>query len=334
MRGVHILIAAVAGAVSSDALAQQTFELDETGQWALQETQAPTGHAAVMTEVRQRIAEGRPAIAYDIVHAWIETHEDENLPESPMAYRLRGDALTAMGKEYKALYDYEYVCRVFPQSEEMPIAVEREYDIALRYLGGLRMKFLGLRIEDATDVGVELLIRVHERMPGSEIGEQASIAVADHYFERRDMAWAVEAYDAYLRSYPQGPHRERALKRRVIGNLARYRGPQHDVTSLIDAKRQIIQLQRELPEEAEKLELDERMITMIDSAIADQTLESAKWRLKRGDDPAARFLLRKLIRTRPGTDAAAAAERMLIERGWAEAPEPEAADGGSEEGQG
>ena len=324
------LLSAVA--LAPRAAAQSTFKLDESGDWI--ETPAPSlgEDAATMNEVRRLIAEGRAGLAYDIVNDWIDRHEDQTVPQSPAAYRLRGDALTALGKEFKALFDYERVARAFPQSEEFPIAVEREFDIAMRYLEGLRVKLLGLRVEDATDIGIELLLRTHERMPGSELGERAAIAVADHYYDIRDMRWAVDAYDAYLASYPNGPNREKALKRRVIGNLARYRGAQYDATSLLDARRQIAQLQRELPLEAERLELDERMITMIDAALAAQTLEAANWRLKRGEPHAARFLLLRVIEQRPGADAAKEAERMLLERGWIQpstldAIAPEESDG-------
>lgn len=309
-----MVFAFTAGAVQG----QSTFRLDDEGEWV--ETPAPAEgeDAAVMSETRRLIAEGRAGLAFDVINDWIDRHEDQSLPESATAYRLRGDALVALGKEFKALYDYERVARQFPQSEEFPIAVEREFDVAMRYLEGLRIKILGLRIDDATDVGVELLLRTHERMPGSELGERAAIAVADHYYDRREMRWAVDAYDAYLSSYPNGPNRDKALKRRVIGNLARYRGAQYDATSLLDARRQIDQLQRELPLEAERLELDERMVAMIDAALAAQTLEAAMWRLKRQEPHAARYLMLRLIERRPGTDAAHEAARILVERGWAE----------------
>ena len=303
-------------ACAHTALAQSTYTLDDKGDWV--ETPAPAQgeDAATMNEVRRLIAEGRSGLAYDIVNDWIDRHEDQTLPESPAAYRLRGDALTSLGKEFKALYDYERVARAFPQSEEFPIVVEREFDIAMRYLEGLRVKLLGVRLEDATEIGIELLLRTHERMPGSELGERAAIAVADHYYDVRDMRWAVDAYDAYLASYPNGPNREKALKRRVIGNLARYRGAQYDATSLLDARRQISQLQREIPLEAERLELDERMVRMIDAALAAQTLEAARWRLKRNEPHAARYLLMRIREQRPATDAAEEAGRMLLERGW------------------
>jgi len=316
MRTLAILAGVTLALAAAPAAAQSVYELDESGQWVERPAPPAGENESVMTEVRRLIAEGRAGTAYDIINDWIRRNEERTLPETPLAYRLRGDALTAMGREFQALYDYELVARSFPQSEEFPIVVEREYDIAQRYLGGLRKKFFGLRIENATDIGIELLIRVHERMPGSELGERASIAVADHYFEEREMNWAVEAYDAYLRSYPQGPNRDHALKRRVIANLAQYRGPQRDVTSLLDARRQIAQLQRELPREAERLELDNRMVSLIEEELAAQSLESARWRLKRGDEPAARFILERLIERRPGSQAAAEARAILAERGW------------------
>jgi len=331
---VWILALVVAGLAAPGVAAQSTYELNESGEWVEREGAPQGADASVMTEASRRIAEGRPGLAYEIVDDWIARNIDvdggearASSPQAPRALRLRGDALVAMGKEFKALYDYERVIRGYPASEEFLIAVEREYDIALRYLDGLRVKVLGLRLEDATDIGIELLLRTHERAPGSELGERAAIAVADYYYDNREMNWAVDAYDAYLKSYPRGPNRDKAMKRRVIGNLARYRGAQYDATSLLDARRQIARLQRDLPREAEKLGLDDEMVRMIDAALAAQTLEAALWRIKRGEEASARFLMLRVVELHPGTDAAATAAGELLTRGWATESELRAAPG-------
>jgi len=328
-RVVALVWAAVASlAWAGVAGAQSTYELDDSGEWVERPAEAQGADASVMTEASRRIAEGRPGLAHELVDDWIARNLDVDnaevsgaSPEAPRALRLRGDALVAMGKEFKALYDYERVIRGYPASEEFFVAVEREYDIALRYLDGLRVKVFGLRVEDATDIGIELLLRTHERAPGSELGERAAIAVADYYYDNREMNWAVDAYDAYVKSYPRGPNRDKAMTRRVIGNLARYRGAKYDATSLIDARRQIARLQRDLPREAEKLGLDDEMIRMIDAALAAQTLDAAMWRIKRDEPAAARYLMIRLIEEHPGTDAAAEASRELVARGWASAEE-------------
>ena len=90
----------LAGAIP--ALAQSTFTLDDKGDWV--ETPAPAQgeDAATMNEVRRLIAEGRAGLAYDIVNDWIDRHEDQTVAQSPAAYRLRGDALTALGKEFNS----------------------------------------------------------------------------------------------------------------------------------------------------------------------------------------------------------------------------------------
>jgi len=128
------LALALALAAAAAASAQSTYRLDHAGEW-IEEPHVATGaDADVMTETRRLIAQGRPGLAFDIINDWIERNDDRTLPETPTSYRLRGDALTALGKEFKALYDYERVARSFPQSEEFPIAAFHHRDDSERWL--------------------------------------------------------------------------------------------------------------------------------------------------------------------------------------------------------
>src|SRR5690606_32200410 len=117
---------------------------------------------------------------------WLEEHEQSDSPLLAQAFLLRGDAVLASGNEYRALYDYERVIIDFPGSPEYARAVERELEIGIRYLHGLRRKLWGIRFAGATDVGEELLVRVQERMPGSALAERAGIELADFYYRTRD----------------------------------------------------------------------------------------------------------------------------------------------------
>jgi len=231
---------------------------------------------------------------------------------------VRGDARVADRDEFKALYDYEELIREFPESEEFEPAVSRELEIGIEYLNGLKRKVWGIRWVDAGDVGVETLIRVQERLPGSDLAERASIELADYFYRERRIELADEAYGLYLENFPEGAHARKAARRRVYTAIARYRGPSYDASMLLDAQVRIRRFRERFPAEADRRGINEGLIGRLDESLAAQLLNGAEWYLATGEDASARLTLRRLLERYPGTVSAEAARSLLRERGWVE----------------
>lgn len=283
------------------------------------ERPAPQSDEEVIREARRLLAENDGRRAKNLLDPWIDTHERTSNPYLPEAYLLRGDALLAEDMEYTALYDYEAIAKKFPQSEAFPYAVEREFDIAMAYANGKKRRVFGLRLWDATDIAIELLIRVQERLPGSTIAERASIELADYYYRTRDIELAGEAYSLYVENHPRGPNRMKAEQRRIYCDIARFKGPEYDASGLLDAQVRIRNFQNRYRAEAEQAGLTEGLIARLDESLAAQMLESAEWYLQTRDEPSARVVLRRLIQEQPGTLASQRGLEIMQNRGWIEA---------------
>jgi len=280
---------------------------------------------AVLAQARRQLAENNPRGALNTIRPWIDANEFFDNPGLPEALLIRGDALTATGREWRALYDYERILREFPASEMFLLANEREYEIASRYLEGLRTRFLGMRIINAEDIGVELLIRIQERMPGSALAERAAIRLGDHFYDKREITLAADMYEIYLRNFPNGPNRIKAEKRRIYTSLARFKGPRYDASSLIDARLNIEDFVRRYPIEAQRTGINEGLLARIDESQAAQMLDTAEWYLQTRNYPAARLTMQRLILSHPLTFAAERARDFMHERGW-EVPAPPTED--------
>ncbi|MEC9372497.1 MAG: outer membrane protein assembly factor BamD [Planctomycetota bacterium] len=325
-------IVALTAAAPSNGQAT-TFRLGEGGDW--EEVRAPElgGDEYIIASARRMLADGDARGAINTLDDWIETNETGDSRWLSTAYLTRADALLLLDREFKALYDYEALIREFPQSEEFLIALEREFEIALRYLDGLRIRVMGLRLEGGKDLGVELLIRIQERAPGSAIAEQAAISLADYYYRTGDWEMAAQQYEIYIVNFPQGPNLTQALERRILSNIARFEGPSHDASMLLDAKQQIRAFEGMFPAEAERTGLNEELVVRIDESMAAQELETAEWYLTRNHLASARFILRRLVASQPRTRAATRAIQILDERGWLiEEPEEAAGEAGENEG--
>ena len=313
----------------------EDFRLDESRQWTGQTPPPEAGSdAALIRDARRLLAEDNPGAARDLLDPWIERTEREQNPYRAEALLLRGDALVALEREYKSLYDYEEIARAHRQSEQFPIAVERELDIALRYANGLKIRILGFRIGDANEVAVELFIRVQERLPRSQLAERAAIELADFYYREREMKQAYDAYDLYLRNFPSGPNVVHAKLRRIQSDIARFKGPRYNAAELINARTQVREFVDRYPAEAEASGTNDALIARLDESMGAQMLDTARWYVRTGDPSSARFTLRRLLRDFPSTLSAQRGESMLRENGWeSDLPGMEPADlGGDQSG--
>ena len=296
------------------------LRLDESGQWEQTDAPVPGTTGSLLADARRALAEDRPGAARVILDPWIKANERTGDSLLPQALLLRGDALTALGDEYNALYDYERIIKEFAATGSFTTAVERELNIGLNYVNGLERKFFGVRILSAEDIGEELLIRVQERMPGSRVAERAGIELADYYYRSKQLELAAEAYDLFVQLYPRSQYTAKAMERRIYATIARYKGPRYDGSPLLDAQVLVRRFASLYPAQAQAAGLDDALVARLDDSAADELLESARWYLRNDDEVSAKFVLKRLLRERPRSAAAQTAYTFMIERKWIVAP--------------
>jgi tetratricopeptide (TPR) repeat protein len=316
------LLCAVAGPAPA-----QDFILDEEGEFEPVDTPEPGSDEWVISQAAAALAREAPDEALDLLNPWIKEHERTDHPLLPRAFLLRGDARVMDRDEYEALYDYEAIIKGFPGSEVFQTAVVREMEIAQKYLDGMRRKLWGLlRVEPARQLGEELMIRVQERLPGSRVSEEAAIRLADHYYDTRRLELAADMYDIFLKNYPDSEHAKSAMLGQIYANVASFKGPSYDASGLIEAELLLDRFVRRYPADALRSGIAEGLGSRIDESRAQQMLKTGRWYRKRGDDPAAEFMFRRLLRRHPATNAAQSALRIMEEQGWIEPDEAPAGE--------
>lgn len=327
-----VVLCVAIGLVRTAPGQQREFVLDESGQWSvLSEPEAGTDEATI-AEARRLLAEDRPREARRILDRWIKANEHGSHRLLSQAYLLRGDAYLAEDREYMALLDYERVCIDFPGSEEYVPAMERELAIGVAYLKGKKKRTFGVRITSARLEGEELLVRVQERLPYSELAEQAGYELGNYYFYTAvDLKSASQMYRIFLERYPNSRHRQEVMKQLVYSYVARFKGPGYDPSGLTEARALVEEFRDRYPIEAERADLNTALLVSIDEQQAAHDLKIARWYLRRGDGVSARFRFGRLMNEYPGSAAAREAIAEMERRGW---PLPKALAGGDEEGAG
>ena len=184
-----LLLSLLVGGGSARAQGTE-YTLDDFDQWKPQA--GPTPLDPVLQQAQLALANNEPQRAKALAENFLE--QNPLSPARAEALLIKGDALLAMDNEWQALFAYEELARRYATTSVFVPALEREYEIARAYAYGLRRKFFGtFRLIDAGDDAQEILIRIQERLPGSELAEKAGMELADFYFRIRDMPLAADA---------------------------------------------------------------------------------------------------------------------------------------------
>ena len=279
---------------------QDEYILGDDDVWEGEPVEAGSQQALVL-RARKALAMGQSDRARAIASAFLDRY-----PLSPLRADMllvRGDALLMMGDEYNALFDYEEIARKYPGSKVFITALEREYQIGVEYAHGLKRKFLGtIRVINADEEAQELLILIQERLPGSRLGEQAGMQLADFYFRKAKLRLAAEAYDLFIQNYPRSDKIEKARQRLIESYLASYRGPNYDASGLRDARARLESLRVTQPALAQRIGSKALLVRIYESE-AQKLLVTARWYRSIKDPVSAEQYIRRLVNRYPDSVA-------------------------------
>ncbi len=295
--------------LASQVHAQVDFKLASDDQWIAPADSDPASPQSQLRQAQLALARGEAGRAFNLASGWLD-----RFPADPLrahALLLKGDSLLAQGDEYKALYDYEELVRKYPGSDVFVTALQREYEIATAYANGLRRKFFGtFRWINTEDDAQELLIRIQERLPGSELAEQAGMELADFYFRKRDLLLAADAYDLFVKNYPRSRQVEKARLRLIYSLFASYKGPLYDARGLFEASARLKELQALDPLTAQRVGADALLVRIYESE-ASKLLSEAGWYSYVDDPISAEVFIRRLVTIYPKSIATLVALREV-----------------------
>jgi tetratricopeptide (TPR) repeat protein len=304
-------------AIAGPAAAQRAeLELSQQGWAEAQATEPMDEDEAYIREAWALLLGGNPGKAKSMLTRWLRDNRSGGNQWVPLALLVRGDAKVALDDEYDALYDYEQISTNYAGSPEFVQAAERTMAIAIDYIEGKRRRFLGLRISSARRDGEELLTRIAERLPGSQLAERATLELGAHYRRTGDYEQAGKVYGIFLEAYPTSTFFRAVLLARIETTFAQYNGPEYDGSGLIETEELLDVYQNRYPGDLEvQAELDSLRVR-IDESQGQQLLVMAQAYLKRGEKASARYVLRRLVGDHPRTTAAQDALDVLRDRGW------------------
>jgi outer membrane assembly lipoprotein YfiO len=319
------------------ALAPKTWErnVNDT-QWRPVEESTPTAAAdqvvanAELDGIERLLANKQASKAKPRILKWIQANPA--VPDRDRGLFLLAEMYNRTGDKIRAFYHLDELLDYYPESRLFYPALEKQYEIADRFLKGYKRKFLGIPFLTTDDEGVEILFRIQERAPGSPIAERSLLRTADFYYDDSQFDLAADAYAAYARAYPRSPEVPRVRLRQAFSSLAQFRGLRFDATPVIDAKAQLEDIQAEYPQLAQEENVAD-VLERIDGILAARVAQTADFYRRTGEPQAAVYNWRYVVENFPETAEAERARVQLAKAPkWAlELPPPTGGRGAEEE---
>jgi tetratricopeptide (TPR) repeat protein len=227
----------------------QTWTYSGPGKWTATTRPAPTTQQVenpTLDRVDRLLSAHQFNTARTIVLDWLK--KNRNAPDRDRGVFLLAEAYYQYGDRIRAFYHLDELMDLHPGSRLWYPALEKQYQIADRFLRGYKRRLFGLPMLGAEEEAIDMLFRIQERAPGSPIAERALLRTADHYYDSGHYDLAADAYAAYARTYPRSPVIPRVKLHQAFASLAQFRGRYYDATPLIDARAQLEAIQVGFPD--------------------------------------------------------------------------------------
>jgi outer membrane assembly lipoprotein YfiO len=291
---------------------RRTWEF-ENGSWVDVLPQEPTPkpiNDPDLDRAEHLLANGQYKPAHDILVPWIKAHTNKDAPARDRCLFLLAECFYQYDDRNKAFFYCDELMDEYPSSKLFQAALQLQFTIADAYLNGYKRVFLWWRVVDASDDGIEMMYRIQERAPGSPLAEKALLHTANYYFDDEDFDLAEDAYNTYARRYPRSDQLPHIRMRAAFSSLAQFRGVPFDVTSLIDARAQLIDIEKTYPEMAAEENVP-GLLDQIDRDFAKKLLDTAKWYERTHEPKGAVYYYRFLAQAYPNSPEAAEALTRL-----------------------
>ena len=125
---------------------------------------------------------------------------------APDAQYLVARCLEVDGSDEKAFAEYQKMFETYPKSDKLKDVFKRQYQIAMRYLGGQRFKIWGLiPFMSNMDKTADLFEKIVATGPYSDIAPHAQLRVGAAREKQKNYPEAVAAYERAADRYHDNP---------------------------------------------------------------------------------------------------------------------------------
>jgi len=264
------LLVIVAGAVAlAGPLCAQEMEW-VNGKWVVAAPPVRGTPAGELALIRQYADRHQSSAVISTAERFLKDYPGQAGSEEVML--LAGEAEIQRGHYWQAYGWFEKQLDAYGAGEFSQRALQREFDVAEAFLAGKKRIVWGFIYLPAKDEGLDILIKIVDRAPGSNLAEKAMMRVADYHFAQREYADAAEAYDRYQQLFKTSPRMPYVMHRAALATLGTFLSTDNDEVPLIDAEQRFLIFKSRYPKEAQAAEVD-NILTLIHNLRGEKLCE-------------------------------------------------------------
>lgn len=196
---------------------------------------------------------------------------------------IEAEIFFSRGKFTTAFRRYDQVLIQYPDSSLREAVNDRQFAIGTAYLGGQKKRILGLFNIKGYAEGVKIMEKITDRAGlDSEIGKEATIAVANCYEKRRQFTEAYLKWEELSIEWQTGPVAKEAMLSKARCMQAAYnkhpedKRPFYDISNLRTARTLYETFKNEYPKDAEEIGIDE-IINQINEQLIQKLISTAQY---------------------------------------------------------
>jgi len=261
-----------------------------------------------LLEIHQLIAENRPRKAQILAENWAK-----NNPDSPfLDYVLffQAQSLFSQKLYYQSFNVYQELLDKYPATDLFSGALYHEVKIATLFLAGAKRKLWKTIPIGATTDGEEMLERVVERWPGSELAATALMIQGNYYYATKRYPEAQQTYQSIVDFYASSNYYEPAFFRNAESTYAQYEGYKYDTSCLANALVRYEQYRLRYPELAQQKDVDQTIAQIRDLQI-EKEYQIAQFYKRTNEIPTARYYWTRINTNWPESKWAQLSRKML-----------------------
>ena len=326
MKNLCVIVALGLLAASAVPLAADEYEWKD-GKWVRLPAAIEGTAGGELSIVRKHLAEHRPKKALKAAKKFLKDYPDS--PNREEAMLLAGQAQMDRGRYYQAYQWFEKLLSAYGGGRYSQRALRREFEIAEAFLTGRKRRLWGfIKISGEVD-GLEILSRVAESAPATQLAQKAMLRIADHHYSRQQYAEAADAYEQFLKLFGKSAQAPYAMLQSARAMYATFRGVKFDDTPLVEAEHRFRTFAQQHPRAAKKANVGQ-ILQGITEAQAEKLFETARFYERTDRSKSATFYYKQVMDKHPQSRWAGEARQALARLGGVETPSAETRQARSE----
>jgi len=305
----------LSGAVFTGWARADTWHLAGDGEWEKVADDAAGRYMLAVAKVKQLISAGQVESAQQALQQLKADFPD--VAGADLDAFMEAEMLYAAGKWSKAVKKYEEFIETWPRSSLYESALEREYAIAVAFLGGEKRRVLKVLKLSAYQEGVKIMRRIADRAGDAPIAKRALVAVASSCENRGkffladpDQTDAYETWADISSRWPTGRLGRDALLGMAHSLHSAYKSHKYDSAGLESARRYYEDFKERYSELADENNIDDK-VTMVDGQLAYKQFAIGEYYERAENKQAANLYYQLVVDDWPNTDAATMARAKL-----------------------